>query len=75
MVFGIVGGAGRRKPMRVIIGLQDHAGRWHKVVFRDLRDPQFPRTYRPRPWVRITVIVASVAILLALAGWGWKHYL
>jgi hypothetical protein len=35
---GTIGGAGRRKPMRVSIGVQDHAGRWHKLVFRGVRD-------------------------------------
>jgi hypothetical protein len=30
-------------PLRVTIGVQDHTGRWHKCVFRDLRDPQFAR--------------------------------
>ena len=25
------------KPMRVVIGLQDHAGRWHKVIFPRLK--------------------------------------
>jgi hypothetical protein len=39
MVLGTIGGVGRKKPMRVSIGVQDHSGRWHKLVFRDLRDP------------------------------------
>jgi len=39
IALGTVGGAGRKKPMRVSIGIQDHAGRWHKLVFRRLRDP------------------------------------
>jgi hypothetical protein len=39
---GTIGGSGRRKPMRVSIGLQDHAGRWHKLVFRGVRDPSTP---------------------------------
>ena len=43
MVKGIVGGVARKKPMCVTVGVQDHAGRWHKLVFRSLRDPQHPR--------------------------------
>src|SRR5882672_4344774 len=43
MVRGTVGGGGRKKPMRVSISMQDHAGRWHKLVFRDLRDPAMRR--------------------------------
>lgn len=42
-VIGTVGGEGRRKPMQVKIAVQDNIGRWHKLVFVDLRDPQFPR--------------------------------
>jgi hypothetical protein len=42
-VRGAVGGVGRKKPMRVTIGVQDHAGRWHKLTFRGLRDPQISR--------------------------------
>jgi hypothetical protein len=38
---GIIGGAGRKKPMRVKIALQDNIGRWHKLKFIDVRDPQF----------------------------------
>jgi hypothetical protein len=38
---GSVGGAGRRSTMRVVIRVQDHAGRWHKLVFSQLRDPAF----------------------------------
>ena len=37
MALGTIGGAGRKKSMRVSIGVQDHAGRWHKLVFRGLR--------------------------------------
>jgi hypothetical protein len=37
MALGTIGGVGRKKPMRVSIGVQDHAGRWHKLVFRGLR--------------------------------------
>jgi hypothetical protein len=43
MALGTVGGAGRKKPMRISIGVQDHAGRWHKLVFRGLRDPSMRR--------------------------------
>ena len=39
IALGTIGGAGRKKPMRVSIGAQDHAGRWYKLVFRGLRDP------------------------------------
>jgi hypothetical protein len=43
MALGTIGGIGRKKPMRVSIGVQDHAGRWHKLVFRGLRDPSIRR--------------------------------
>jgi hypothetical protein len=43
MALGTIGGIGRKKPMRVSIGVQDHAGRWHKLVFRGLRDPSMRR--------------------------------
>jgi hypothetical protein len=43
IALGTVGGVGRKKPMRVSIGVQDHAGRWHKLVFRGLRDPSIRR--------------------------------
>jgi hypothetical protein len=43
MARGTVGGVGRKKAMRVSIGVRDHAGRWHKLVFRELRDPSIPR--------------------------------
>jgi hypothetical protein len=43
MALGTIGGVGRKKPMRVSIGVQDHAGRWHKLVFRGLRDPSMRR--------------------------------
>jgi hypothetical protein len=43
MAHGTIGGVGRKKPMRVSIGVQDHAGRWHKLVFRGLRDPSIRR--------------------------------
>jgi len=43
MALGTVGGIDRKKPMRVSIGVQDHAGRWHKLVFRGLRDPSMRR--------------------------------
>jgi hypothetical protein len=42
-VRGAVGGADRKKPMRVTVGVQDHAGRWHKLVYRMLRNPAAPR--------------------------------
>ena len=35
----MVGGVDRKKPMRVTVGVQDHAGRWHKLVYRAQRDP------------------------------------
>jgi hypothetical protein len=37
LALGTIGGVGRKKPMRVSIGVQDHFGRWHKLVFRGLR--------------------------------------
>jgi hypothetical protein len=38
VTFMIERSVGRKgKPMRVVIGLQDHAGRWHKVVFSRLK--------------------------------------
>jgi hypothetical protein len=43
MVKGEIGGHNRTKPMHVKIGLQDNLGKWHKLVFVDLRDPQFRR--------------------------------
>jgi hypothetical protein len=43
MIIGTVGGKGRRKPMQVKIEVQDNIGRRHKLVFVDLRDPQFSR--------------------------------
>ncbi|WP_316202865.1 MULTISPECIES: hypothetical protein [unclassified Bradyrhizobium] len=43
LVKGVVGGQGRTKPMRVTIAIQDQRLRWHKLVFHDLRDPQFSR--------------------------------
>jgi hypothetical protein len=38
-VKGIVGGEHRKKPMQVIISVQDNFNRWHKVKFRDLYSP------------------------------------
>jgi hypothetical protein len=38
-----IGGVGRKKPMRISIGVQDNLGRWHKLVFRGLRDPSIQR--------------------------------
>lgn len=43
MVKGVIGGEGRKKPMRVKIAVQDNLTRWHKLTFIDLRDPQAPR--------------------------------
>jgi hypothetical protein len=43
IVRGVVGGTDRKKPMRVTIGVQDHAGRWHKLVCLTLRDPAASR--------------------------------
>jgi hypothetical protein len=43
MAKGTIGGEGRKKPMRVTMGVLDNRGRWYKVVFRGLRDPQFGR--------------------------------
>jgi hypothetical protein len=40
VVRGVIGGADRRKPMRVTVGIQDHAGRWHKLVYPPLRNPE-----------------------------------
>jgi hypothetical protein len=75
LVFGLVGGAQRRKPINVRVSIQDHAGRWHKLVFRDLRTPQFRQIYQPRPWIRNGLLAAGAAIVLLLAaGWSWKHH-
>lgn len=30
---------GKKREMRVSVGLRDHAGRWHKVVFPHLKNP------------------------------------
>jgi hypothetical protein len=38
-VKGAVGGAGRKKPLQISLGVQDNLGRWHKVKFRDLYSP------------------------------------
>jgi hypothetical protein len=43
LALGTIGGIDRKKPMRVSIGVQDHFGRWHKLVFRGLRDPSTRR--------------------------------
>jgi len=43
LALGTIGGVGRKKPMRVSIGVQDHLGRWHKLMFRGLRDPSTRR--------------------------------
>jgi hypothetical protein len=43
VALGTIGGEGRKKPMRITIGVQDHLGRWHKLVFRGLRDPSMRR--------------------------------
>jgi hypothetical protein len=39
MIKGAVGGIGKKSTMRVSVSLQDHAGRWHKLVFPHLRNP------------------------------------
>ena len=39
IIKGAVGGTGRKRAMRVSVSIQDHAGRWHKLVFPHLRDP------------------------------------
>jgi len=39
IVRGQVGGNGRQRAMRVVVRIQDHAGRWHKLVFPHLKDP------------------------------------
>ena len=43
MVRGTVGGARRKKPIRVSMSVQDHGGRWHKLIFPLLRDPGISR--------------------------------
>jgi hypothetical protein len=42
IVKGAVGGVGKRGTMRVSISVQDHAGRWSKLVFPHLRNPAAP---------------------------------
>jgi hypothetical protein len=42
IIKGAVGGVGKRGTMRVSIGVQDHAGRWHKLVFPHVRNPAAP---------------------------------
>jgi 4-amino-4-deoxy-L-arabinose transferase-like glycosyltransferase len=37
IIKGAVGGIGKKGTIRVSV--QDHAGRWHKLVFRHLRNP------------------------------------
>lgn len=40
IVVGALGGAGRRKSMRVTVKVQDNRGRWYKIAYPHLRDPQ-----------------------------------
>jgi hypothetical protein len=42
IIKGAVGGIGKKGTMRVNVSLQDHAGRWHKLVFPHLRNPMAP---------------------------------
>lgn len=42
IIKGAVGGLGKRGTMRVSVGVQDHARRWHKVVFSHVRNPAAP---------------------------------
>jgi hypothetical protein len=42
IIKGAVGGVGKRGTMRVSIGVLDHAGRWHKLIFPHLRNPTAP---------------------------------
>jgi hypothetical protein len=42
LIKGAVGGIGKKGTMRVSVSLQDHAGRWHKLVFPRLRNPAAP---------------------------------
>jgi hypothetical protein len=76
MVIGAVGGAKRTRPMTVSIRVQDHAGRWHKIVFRRLRDPRFRSVQAKRSWLAIGLIVAAVfaAVVVAVEVWGWIYY-
>lgn len=39
VIRGTVGGTGRKRAMRVSVSIQDHARRWHKLVFPHLRNP------------------------------------
>jgi hypothetical protein len=39
MIKGAVGGIGKKGAMRVSVSIQDHAGRWHRLVFPHLRSP------------------------------------
>jgi hypothetical protein len=77
MVLGLVGGAKRRRPMRVSVSLQDHAGRWHKLVFPNLRDRQFGLSYLQRSWSLLSIMLiltaAFVAIVIAVEIWGWIY--
>jgi hypothetical protein len=43
MIIGTIGGNGRTKPMTLKVRFQDNVCRWHRLVFVDLRDPQFHR--------------------------------
>jgi hypothetical protein len=42
IVKDAVGGIGKKGTMRVSVSVQDHAGRWHKLVFPHLRNPAAP---------------------------------
>ena len=42
IIKGEVRGTGKRGTIRVSLGVQDHAGRWHKLVFPHLRNPAAP---------------------------------
>jgi hypothetical protein len=48
LALGTIGGVGRKKPMRLSIGVQDNLGRWHKLVFRGLRNSSITTLVAPR---------------------------
>jgi hypothetical protein len=48
MIEGAVGGIGKKGTMRVSISVQDHAGRWHKLVFAHPRNPGRALLVAPR---------------------------
>ena len=39
VINGAVGGVGKKGTMRISISVQDHARRWHKLVFSRVRNP------------------------------------